>query len=81
MWLPETAVDRNRSICWRKHGILFAILAPHQAKSIRPLSGGEWKDVSGQRIDPARAYLFQKLQRAQYQHLLLRWADLAGRSI
>ncbi|MBV9611857.1 MAG: DUF3536 domain-containing protein [Acidobacteriaceae bacterium] len=38
-------------------GITFAILAPHQAKAVRPLAGGDWQDVSGARIDPTRAYL------------------------
>jgi alpha-amylase/alpha-mannosidase (GH57 family) len=56
MWLPETAVDLNTLEALAEQGIPFTILAPHQAARIRPL-GGRWSDVSGGRIDPARAYL------------------------
>ena len=59
MWLPETAVDSESLDLLAQAGILYVILAPHQARSVRPMSGGEWKDVSGARIDPARAYLFR----------------------
>jgi alpha-amylase/alpha-mannosidase (GH57 family) len=59
MWLPETAVDSESLELMAQAGIVFVILAPHQARSIRPLSGGDWQDVSGSRIDPARAYLFR----------------------
>jgi alpha-amylase/alpha-mannosidase (GH57 family) len=59
MWLPETAVDSESLDLMAQAGILYVILAPHQASSVRPLNGGEWKDVSGARIDPARAYLFR----------------------
>jgi alpha-amylase/alpha-mannosidase (GH57 family) len=54
MWLPETAVDLETLDLMAQHGIQFTILAPSQAKSM------DGVDVSGQRIDPARAYL-QKL--------------------
>ncbi|HTB17681.1 MAG TPA: DUF3536 domain-containing protein [Bryobacteraceae bacterium] len=50
MWLPETAVDLESLDLMAQHGIRFTILAPSQAKT---MDGG---DVSGQRIDPARAY-------------------------
>ena len=58
MWLPETAVDNESLELMAEAGLSFAILAPHQAKAIRPLSGGDWEDVSGSRIDPTRPYLF-----------------------
>jgi alpha-amylase/alpha-mannosidase (GH57 family) len=54
MWLPETAVDLETLDLMAQHGIQFTILAPSQAKSM------DGADVTGQRIDPARAYL-QKL--------------------
>ncbi len=59
MWLPETAVDDESLNLMAEAGLSFAILAPHQAKAIRPLGGGEWEDVTGSKIDPTRAYLFK----------------------
>ncbi|MBV8865786.1 MAG: DUF3536 domain-containing protein, partial [Acidobacteriaceae bacterium] len=59
MWLPETAVDDESLSLMADAGLLFAILAPHQAKAIRPLAGGDWQDVSGSKIDPTRSYLFK----------------------
>jgi alpha-amylase/alpha-mannosidase (GH57 family) len=50
MWLPETAVDLESLDLMAQHGVQFTILAPSQAKSV------DGVDVSGQRIDPARAY-------------------------
>src|SRR5947209_6053068 len=61
MWLPETAVDLQTLDMLAELGIKYTILAPHQAGKIRKAVGGRaWKDVSGGRIDPTRAYL-QKL--------------------
>jgi alpha-amylase/alpha-mannosidase (GH57 family) len=57
MWLPETAVDLESLDILSEHGIRFTILAPRQAKRIRPLGSKEWQDVSGGRIDPTMAYL------------------------
>ena len=50
MWLPETAVDLETLDLMARHGIQFTILAPSQAKSVDSV------DVTGQRVDPARAY-------------------------
>jgi alpha-amylase/alpha-mannosidase (GH57 family) len=50
MWLPETAVDLETLDLMARHGIQFTILAPSQAKSV------DGVDVTGQRVDPARAY-------------------------
>jgi alpha-amylase/alpha-mannosidase (GH57 family) len=58
MWLPETAVDLGSLDVLARLGIKFTILSPHQASRVRRLGrGGPWKDISGGRIDPTRAYL------------------------
>ncbi len=56
MWLPETAVDTETLEVLAENGILYTILAPRQAKRVRRKSGRSWKDVTGDRIDPSRAY-------------------------
>ncbi|MBI3804911.1 MAG: DUF3536 domain-containing protein [Nitrospirae bacterium] len=64
MWLPETAVDLESLQVLAEEGIRFTLLAPHQAKRIRPIptdsaegdSGGEWEEVGGMKIDPTRPY-------------------------
>ena len=74
MWLPETAVDSETLDIMASAGIGFAILAPHQAKAFRPIPAStpavksksktspaatpEWADITGSKIDPTRAYLF-----------------------
>jgi alpha-amylase/alpha-mannosidase (GH57 family) len=62
MWLPETAVDVETLDVLAEHGIIFTILAPHQASGTRPLGGAKrrgksWQDVTGGSIDPRRPYL------------------------
>lgn len=57
MWLSETAVDRETLDIMAEHGIKFTLLAPHQAFRVRKVGTEKWKDVSGGRIDPTRAYL------------------------
>jgi alpha-amylase/alpha-mannosidase (GH57 family) len=57
MWLPETAVDLETLDLIAEAGLLFAILAPHQAKSVRKIGDDVWQDVTGAKIDPTRAYL------------------------
>jgi hypothetical protein len=57
MWLPETAVDTSTLEVLAELGIKFTILAQAQASRVRRTGGRSWKDVSGGRIDPSRAYL------------------------
>ena len=57
MWLPETAVDLESLDLMAEAGLKFCILAPHQAKAVRPVAGGEWQSVTGSKIDPTQAYL------------------------
>ena len=56
MWLPETAVDTESLDILAEHGILFTVLAPHQAKAVRALGETVWNDVSGSRVDPSMPY-------------------------
>ncbi|MEX0761613.1 MAG: DUF3536 domain-containing protein [Dehalococcoidia bacterium] len=57
MWLPEAAANIDSLEALAEQGIKFTVLAPMQARRVRPLQGGRWHDVSGERIDPTRAYL------------------------
>jgi hypothetical protein len=57
MWLAETAVDIESLELLAEHGLTFTVLAPGQAGRVRRIGGRAWKDVSGGRIDPTRAYL------------------------
>ena len=56
IWLPETAVDLETLQIMATAGIKFTILAPRQASRVRRIGGRSWRDVSGDRIDPTRAY-------------------------
>jgi len=57
MWLPETALNTETLEALAANGIKFTILAPRQANRIRKRGTRTWQDVSGERIDPSRAYL------------------------
>ena len=58
MWLPETAVDMESLDIMAEQGIRFTILAPHQAKRVRPLKkGSAWLDVKENTIDTTMPYL------------------------
>ena len=54
MWLPECAVDTASLEALAAEGILFTVLAPHQAKAWRP-ANGEWRHTA---VDPGRAYKY-----------------------
>ncbi len=96
MWLPEAAVDIETLEMMARHKIRFTVLPPHAAKRVRPPGKKEWKDISGGRIDPSRAYLC-KLPSGQsivlfffdgpishavaFENILMRGEDFAQRII
>ena len=55
MWLPETAVDLESLEMLADEGILFTLLSPYQAASIRD-SSGQWIDVEGGSMDTRIPY-------------------------
>lgn len=94
MWLAETAVDYETLDLMAKQGIRFVVLAPHQALKVRRVGSGRWRDVSGSRIDPTRAYLCRLSSRRRiniffydgpiskavaFEGVLNRGEDFAGR--
>ena len=56
MWLAETAVDVASLEALAAEGIVYTILAPHQAARYREIGEKEWIDVNGG-IDPTRPYV------------------------
>jgi alpha-amylase/alpha-mannosidase (GH57 family) len=57
MWLPETAVNVLTLEALAAHNLKFTVLAPHQAKRIRPLGQTIWQDVVADHLDTNRPYL------------------------
>ena len=58
MWLPEMAVDRRTLAALAGADISLTMLAPHQARRIRPLGGGDetWQTVDPNTFDTRRVY-------------------------
>jgi alpha-amylase/alpha-mannosidase (GH57 family) len=93
MWLPETAADDETLEVLAEAGVKFTILAPSQARRVRPLTGDDWHDVD-HAVDPSRPYLWRgprglaltlffydgPISRAiAFEHLLDRGEKLAAR--
>jgi alpha-amylase/alpha-mannosidase (GH57 family) len=57
MWLPEAAVDLESLEMLAGLGIVFVILAPRQARRVRELPDGQWRETGEWDIDPGRAYV------------------------
>ncbi|MCL1941470.1 MAG: DUF3536 domain-containing protein, partial [Synergistaceae bacterium] len=58
MWLAEAAVNTETLEVLRDNGIVFTILSPYQAQSVRKMGSDSWADVSGGRIDTTFPYRF-----------------------
>ena len=58
MWLPETAVNTDTLKLLAAHGIRFTILAPRQAKAVKPAGHTSWQPVNEQTLDTSRAYRY-----------------------
>ena len=57
MWLPETAVDRETLEILAEQGIRFTVLAPHQARRVRPIGSEHWHPVHGGHVNSTVPYL------------------------
>jgi len=55
MWLPETAVDAETLRLLGEEGILFTVLAPHQAEAVTG-ADGEWRDAADGGVDTRIPY-------------------------
>ena len=56
MWLPETAVDLETLDILAEQGIIFTILAPHQASRVRQVGTETWNQINDASIDPTMSY-------------------------
>ncbi len=58
LWLPETACNDATMSVLIDEGLKYVILSPDQAERVRPITGGDWHDVSNGSIDPGVAYRY-----------------------
>jgi alpha-amylase/alpha-mannosidase (GH57 family) len=64
IWLPETAVDDTVLRILAEEGVGFTLLAPGQAKRVRPMGEDRtWTDVTGGRVDTRRSYRWRHPER------------------
>jgi alpha-amylase/alpha-mannosidase (GH57 family) len=59
MWLPEAAVDLASLAVLAEQGIAYTVLAPYQARRVRPIGGTAWVDVAAGGVDPTMPYLLR----------------------
>ena len=78
MWLAETAVDLETLDVLAAHGILFTVLAPHQAGRARAIGSSEWsRRHRGQ--DRSLGFIRAKAAIGPFDRaVLLRWSGVAG---
>ncbi|HXL72815.1 MAG TPA: glycoside hydrolase, partial [bacterium] len=58
LWLPETACNDATLSVLIDEGLKYVILSPEQVERVRPLSGGDWYDVSSGNIDTGVPYRY-----------------------
>ena len=56
IWLAETAVDLETLELMAQHGMQYVILAPRQAKRIRPIGDEQWQDAENETVESSRPY-------------------------
>lgn len=57
MWLPETAVDLATLEVLADQGVLYTVLAPHQARRVRAVGATAWRTVDETQLDTTRPYV------------------------
>ena len=57
MWLAECAVDTETLEVLAENGIVFTVLSPYQAQAVKTMGWGDWRDVTGGKIDTRCAYV------------------------
>jgi alpha-amylase/alpha-mannosidase (GH57 family) len=58
IWLSETACNEETLEVLVEAKMKYVILSPYQARAVRPIDGGEWREVMGGHIDPRRPYRY-----------------------
>ncbi|MDQ4129448.1 MAG: glycoside hydrolase, partial [Actinomycetota bacterium] len=56
LWLAETAIDVESLELLVEHGIAFTVLAPHQARRVRPRGARDWREVDADGLDTRTPY-------------------------